>query len=104
MAERVGDVFDGVIVNVKDFGFFVELEELYIDGLVGVGTLGDDYYVFDERRHALKGARRGREFKLGDRVQVRVDRVNVDEHLIDFRIEGKDLTRRREDGKKSKPK
>lgn len=95
MAERIGEVFDGMIINVKEFGFFVELEDLYIEGLVGVGSIGDDYYVYDERRHALKGARRGREFKLGDRVQVQVDRVNVDEHLVDF-----SLTRSPEDAKK----
>ena len=86
MAERVGDEFYGMIVNVKGFGFFVQLEDLYIEGLVSIGSIGDDYYRYDERRHALKGAGRGREFKLGDRVQVRVERVNVDEHLVDFAL------------------
>jgi ribonuclease R len=86
MAERVGDEFDGTIVNVREFGFFVELDEFYIDGLVSLSSLGDDYYRYDERRHTLTGARRRRSFKLGDSVRVRVDRVNVDRHLVDFAV------------------
>ena len=86
MAERVGDEFEGTIVNVREFGFFVELDEFYIDGLVSLSSLGDDYYRYDERRHTLTGARRRRSFKLGDSVRVRVDRVNVDRHLVDFAV------------------
>ena len=84
MAKHVGDEFDGVIVNVRDFGFFVELDDLFIEGLVPVQSLSDDYYEFDSRRHALRS--RARSFKLGDRVRVRVERVNVDKHLVDFAI------------------
>jgi len=58
---------------------------LRIEGLVAVATLIDDYYRFDERIHALVG-RAGRRFRLGDRVRVRVDRVNVDRHLVDFSV------------------
>jgi len=86
MAEHLGEEFDGMIINVLDFGFFVELDDFYIDGLVPVATLGDDFYLYDERRHALVGRGGGRKFKLGDRVRVRVDRVNVDRHLVDFSV------------------
>jgi ribonuclease R len=86
MAERLGEEFDGMIVNVRDFGFFVELDDFFIDGLVAVGTLFDDYYLYDERRHTLTGRSGRRRFKLGDRVRVRVDRVNVDRHLVDFSV------------------
>ncbi len=86
MAERIGEEFDGLITNVKDFGFFVELDDFYIEGLTPVATLIDDYYRFDERRHALIGRSGKRTFKLGDRVRVRVDRVNVDRHLVDFSV------------------
>jgi ribonuclease R len=86
MAERLGEEFDGMIVNVRDFGFFVELDDFFIDGLVSVATLTDDYYHFDERRHTLTGRSGRRRFKLGDRVRVRVDRVNVDRHLVDFSV------------------
>ena len=86
MAQRVGEEFDGMIINVREFGFYVELDEFFIEGLVPVATLHDDYYQFDERRHLLAGRAGKRTFKLGDRVRVRVDRVNVDRHLVDFSI------------------
>lgn len=86
MGERVGEEFDGLIINVRDFGFYVELDEFYIEGLVPVGTLIDDYYQFDERTHALTGRHTKRRFRLGDRIRVRVDKVNVDRHLVDFSV------------------
>ena len=86
MAERLGEEFDGMIINVKEFGFFVELEEFFIEGLVSVGSLTDDFYQFDPRRHTLVGRTGKKRFRLGDRVRVRVDRVNVDRHLVDFSI------------------
>src|SRR5262245_28213746 len=86
MAERLGEEFGGMIVNVREFGFFVELDDFFIEGLVAVATLSDDYYHFDERRHTLSGRSGRRRFKLGDRVRVRVDRVNVDRHLVDFSV------------------
>ncbi|MBO0859138.1 MAG: VacB/RNase II family 3'-5' exoribonuclease [Chloracidobacterium sp.] len=86
MAERMGEHFDGMIVNVLNFGFFVELDDFFIEGLVPVATLFDDYYEYDERRHMLIGQDMGRTFRLGERVRVRVDRVNVDRHLVDFSI------------------
>lgn len=86
MAERLGEEFEGMITNVKDFGFYVELDEFFIEGLVPVGSLIDDYYRFDERIHALLGRSGRQKFRLGDRVRVRVDRVNVDRHLVDFSV------------------
>lgn len=89
MAARLGEEFDGLITNVRDFGFFVELDDFFIEGLVQVSSLTDDFYQFDERRHALVGRSRKRTFRLGDRVRIRVDRVNVDRHLVDFSVVGK---------------
>jgi ribonuclease R len=86
MAERMGQEFEGMIVNVRDFGFFVELDDFFIEGLVAVGALTDDFYKYDERRHMLVGRDMGRRFRLGDRIRVRVDRVNVDRHLVDFSV------------------
>ncbi len=86
MSERLGEEFDGMITNVRDFGFYVELDEVFIEGLVSVSSLIDDYYNFDERSHALIGRGGRRKFRLGDRVRVRVDRVNVDRHLVDFSV------------------
>jgi ribonuclease R len=86
MAERTGEEFDGMIVNVRDFGFFVELDDFFIEGLVPVATLHDDFYEYDDRRHMLVGQALGRRFRLGDRIRVRVVRVNVDRHLVDFSV------------------
>jgi ribonuclease R len=86
MAEHLGEEFDGMIVNVRDFGFFVELDDFFIEGLVPVSSLFDDFYEYDDRRHMLVGRSIGRRFRLGDRVRVRVNRVNVDRHLVDFSV------------------
>jgi ribonuclease R len=86
MAERTGEEFDGMIVNVREFGFFVELDDFFIEGLVAVATLHDDFYEYDDRRHMLVGRDMGRRFRLGDRIRVRVARVNVDRHLVDFSV------------------
>jgi ribonuclease R len=86
MAEHIGEEFDGMIVNVRDFGFFVELDDFFIEGLAPVGSLSDDFYQYDDRRHMLVGKKTGRRFRLGDRVRVRVNRVNVDRHLVDFSV------------------
>ncbi|MBL8207093.1 MAG: ribonuclease R [Blastocatellia bacterium] len=94
MAKHVGEEFDGLIANVREFGFFVELDELYIEGLVAVSSLTDDYYEFDSRRHTLRGRQNRKIFRLGDRVRVRVDRVNVDRHLVDFSVVLQPFSRR----------
>ncbi len=86
MAEHVGEEFFGLIVNVREFGFFVELEDLYIEGLVPVSSLQDDYYEFDARRHALVGRARRKSYCIGERIRVLVNRVNVDRHLVDFTV------------------
>jgi ribonuclease R len=86
MSEHVGDEFDGVITSVREYGFYVELEEFFVEGLVHISTLTDDHYEFHERKHKLAGARSRREFRLGDRVRVLVTRVDRVRHLIDFSL------------------
>jgi ribonuclease R len=86
MAKHLGEEFEGMIINVRDYGFYVELDDFFIDGMVPVRSLIDDYYNYDERKHALIGASRGRVFKLGDRIRVKVAQVNVDRHLVDFSV------------------
>jgi ribonuclease R len=86
MADRVGEQFDGVIVGVKEYGFYVELNELFVEGLVHISTLRNDSYEYQERKHRLVGARTGRKFHLGDAVKVSVDRVDRERHLIDFSL------------------
>ena len=86
MRERVGESFDGVVTGVTDFGLFVQLEGMQVDGLVHVATLGRDYYRFEEDRRALVGERSGQRFTLGDRLKVRVTRVDPSERKIDFEL------------------
>ncbi|MDB5351920.1 MAG: ribonuclease [Planctomycetota bacterium] len=81
---RIGESFHAIIVGVEDFGLFVQLVELPIDGLLHVTTLGDDYYYLESETHSLIGRRSGRRFRLGDRMDVRVARVDVDRRELDL--------------------
>ena len=84
MRDRVGEEFDGSITAVTGFGIFVALDEIYIEGLVHVSELGNDYFQFDQVGHLLRGERTGRTFRLADRVRVRVVRVDLELARIDF--------------------
>jgi ribonuclease R len=86
MAERLGEEFDGYVVSVHPFGFFVELREFFVDGLVAIDSLRDDRYRFQEKKQILRGERHGRVFKLGDPARVRVDRVNQFLLRLDFSL------------------
>jgi len=88
MKDKVGEEFDGYISGVTNFGIFVELVEVYVDGLVHITALGNDYYHFDAAHHRLMGERTRQIYRLGDKVQVRVVRVDVDEAKIDFELAG----------------
>lgn len=85
MEDKVGEEFDGVITGVTNFGVFVQLDNLQIDGLVHVTSLSNDYYQFDPGRLELKGERSGRRYRLGDAMTVQVQRVDLDTKRIDFR-------------------
>jgi len=86
MADRVGDEFEGIITSVKDYGFYVELKEVFVEGLVHISTLTDDVYKYQERKHRLVGERTKKVYRLGDEVRVLVNRVDRVRHLIDFSI------------------
>lgn len=86
MQDQVGNVFTGVIASVAGFGFFVRLNDLFIDGLVHVSTLDNDYYRFDAVGQRLIGESGGQTYRLGDTVEVRVDAVHMDERKIDFAL------------------
>ena len=88
MKDRVGETFPGVITAVTGFGLFVELTDIYVEGLVHVTAMPGDYYHFDPLHHRLSGERSGRSFRLGDSVEVRVMRVDLDERKIDFELIG----------------
>ena len=78
---------EAVVCTVRNFGFFVELPESLIQGLVHISTLADDFYTYDERRECLVGRRNKRVIKIGDKLRVKVDRVDIVKRQIDFRVE-----------------
>ncbi len=86
VGKHIGEEFDGIISGVIHFGFFVELKGLYIDGLVHVTSLKNDYYYFDQIHHRLMGERTGKQYRLGDQVRVQVSKVDVDDRKIDFEL------------------
>ena len=86
MLDKVGDEFDGVISSVMQFGLFVELKGVYVEGLVHITALTSDYYHFDQVSHTLKGEREGLVFRMGDNIRVQVARVDLDERKIDFEL------------------
>lgn len=106
MRERVGETFPGVITAVTGFGIFVELTDIYVEGLVHVTALPGDYYHFDAVHHRLSGERTGRSFRLGDTVEVVVARVDLDERKIDFELSDNVLSApigRKKRGEKADP-
>ena len=84
MRDKVGENFHGVISGVAGFGLFVELSEVYVEGLVSIRDLKDDYFIFDDVHHQLKGQRGGQIYRLGDMIKVKVASVNLDDRKIDF--------------------
>ena len=84
MMDKVGEVFDGIITSVTGFGLFIELSDIYVEGLVHVTGLGNDYFQFDPSHHRMVGERTRTIYRLGDKVRVQVARVDLDERKIDF--------------------
>ena len=105
MQDKIGDEFNGTVSSVTSFGLFVELNDIYIEGLVHITELSNDYYHFDPVRHCLEGERSRTSYHLGDSVEVKVVRVNLDEKKIDLQMTGsvaaaRPAPRRRKPGKK----
>ena len=86
MQDHVGEEFDGVISSVTGFGFFVRLNDLFIDGLVHISGLANDYYLFDMPKQRLIGENSGMIFRLGDAVKVRIEAVSLEQKQIDFSL------------------
>lgn len=88
MQDRVGDEFIGTVVSVTSFGLFVELNDIYVEGLVHISELNNDYYHFDPVHHCLSGERSQKTYRLGDSVEVRVVRVDLNDKKIDLQMIG----------------
>ncbi|HAK50481.1 MAG TPA: ribonuclease R [Gammaproteobacteria bacterium] len=101
---KVGEIAPGVITHVTNFGFFVQLTELYVEGLVHVSNLINDYYEFDQDQQCLIGEHAGISFGIGDSVSVQIARVDVDEQKVDFELVSHDPLRRRSKRKSGRKK
>lgn len=86
LSKRVGEEYDGVISGVMHFGFFVELAETFVDGLVHASSLSDDYYEYNEANYSMTGKRTQKMYRLGDPVRVKVISVSISEGLADFAL------------------
>jgi ribonuclease R len=84
MADKVGDEFDGYVTGVAAFGLFVELIDHFVEGLVHISSMADDYYRFLESTHTLRGENTHKIYRLGDRVRVQVVRVDMERRQIDL--------------------
>jgi len=106
MQDRVGEEFAALVLNPTKYGLFVELTDLFVEGLVPIDSLRDDRYTWRENTHEIIGERNGRRFRAGDRVQVILDRILVQERRLQFSIveEGIPLTGKRPAGKAAKAK
>lgn len=86
MAGRLGERFSGYVTGVQAFGLFVELEEVFVQGLVHVSSMCNDYYLLEEAAHGLRGQNLGKLYRLGDRVEVVLSRVDLERRMLDFSL------------------
>ncbi|GAB6034691.1 ribonuclease R [Galenea microaerophila] len=86
LSHHLGEEYEALVTATTNFGLFVELQPLYVEGLVHITELGDDYFIFDRDRHQLRGERTGKIYRLGDRLKVQVAQVNLEDRKIDLRL------------------
>jgi len=86
LSHRIGEEYEAVVSAATNFGLFVEIDPLYVEGLVHITELGDDYFHYDNARHCLKGERTGKVYRLGDRLKVQIAQVNLDDRKVDLRF------------------
>ncbi|WP_168188935.1 ribonuclease R [Thiomicrorhabdus sediminis] len=86
LSHHIGGEYEAVVSAATNFGLFVELQPLFVEGLVHITELGEDYFHYDNARHCLKGERTGKVYRLGDRIKVQVAQVNLDDRKVDLRF------------------
>ena len=97
MADKVGDEYEGYITGVAPFGLFIELIEHFVEGLVHISSMADDYYRYVEQQHVLSGEHTKKVYRLGDKVRVQVVRVNMERRQVELGlVEILDTVRREE--------
>jgi ribonuclease R len=86
MRDKVGNEYTGIVTGVASFGLFVELDEIFVQGMVPVATIGGDFWHYADREHRMRGESSNREMRLGDKVRIRVESIDEDKHQIEFRL------------------
>ena len=86
MQDRIGDEYNGTVSAVTSFGMFVAIDDIFIEGLVHVSELGQDYFHYDQAKHMMLGERTGKRYRLGDRVCIKVLRADIETSKIDFSL------------------
>ncbi len=115
LSHRLGQEYEAVVASATNFGLFVELQPLFVEGLVHITELGEDYFHYDHARHCLKGERTGKVYRIGDRLKVQVAQVNLDDRKVDLRFiesltphieneAGEEIYEQQADGDQDKPK
>ncbi|MBI5049130.1 MAG: ribonuclease R [Deltaproteobacteria bacterium] len=95
MKDKIGEVYNGIISGVTSFGLFAELEEYFVEGLVHVTNMKDDYYIFMEKEHSLIGEHTNKRYRIGDKVKVKIENVDIERRQIDMVLEGQVKTDKR---------
>jgi ribonuclease R len=104
MRDKIGQSFTGIITGVAPFGVFVELDEIFVQGMVPIATIGGDFWNFAERQHRLIGSSTHRELRLGDHVVIELQSIDEDRHQLEFRlleVAGSPIARRTEQGQRA---
>lgn len=86
MRDKVGNEYAGIVTGVAPFGLFVELDEIFVQGLVPVATIAGDFWRYHDREHRMRGESTNRELRLGDKVRIRVESIDEDKHQLEFRL------------------
>jgi len=86
MRDKVGNEYTGIVTGVAPFGLFVELDEIFVQGMVPVATIGGDFWRYHDKEHTMRGESTNRELRLGDHVKIRVESIDEDRHQIEFRL------------------
>lgn len=86
MRDKVGNEYSGIVTGVAPFGLFIELDEIFVQGLVPVATIGGDFWRYEDREHRMRGESTHRELRLGDKVRIRLESIDEDKHQLEFRL------------------
>ncbi len=99
MKDKIGREFDAYVTGVTAFGLFVTLRDFFVEGLVPVSSLGDDFYVYEQKQHRLRGRSSGRVFRLGDGTRVQLKAIDEVRRRLDFRLAGAEPVRAESPGR-----